>query len=50
VAFAVVPVILVRTLLLMNPAEIHERRLAQIRGEAHDAVDEEAFERLAYGE
>ncbi len=50
VAFTAVPVILVRTLLLMNPAEIHERRLAQIRGEVHDAVDQEAFERLAYGE
>jgi hypothetical protein len=49
-AFAAVPVVLVRTLLLMNPSTVHERRLAQIRGEVHDAVDEEAFERLAYGE
>jgi hypothetical protein len=50
VAFTAVPVVLVRTLLLMNPAEVHERRMAQIRGEVHDAVDEEAFERLAWGE
>lgn len=50
VAFAAVPIILLRTLLLMNPVEVHERRLSQIRGEVHDAVDEEAFERLAYGE
>lgn len=34
----------------MNPAALHERRLQQRRGEVHDAVDEEAFERLAYGE
>jgi hypothetical protein len=49
-AFGAVPIVLVRTLLLMNPATLHERRLQQIRGEVHDAVDEEAFERLAYGE
>jgi hypothetical protein len=49
-AFAAVPIVLVRTLLLMNPATLHERRLQQIRGEVHDGVDEEAFERLAYGE
>lgn len=49
-AFGAVPIVLVRTLLLMNPAALHERRLRQIRGEVHDAVDEEAFERLAYGE
>jgi hypothetical protein len=50
VAYAAIPVVLIRTLLLMNPSTVHERRLAQIRGEVHDAVDEEAFERLAYGE
>ena len=50
IAFGAVPIVLVRTLLLMNPATLHERRLQQIRGEVHDAVDEEAFERLAYGE
>jgi hypothetical protein len=50
IAFAAVPVTLVRTLLLMNPAEVHERRIEQLRGEVHDAVDQEAFERLAYGE
>src|SRR5579862_1527923 len=50
VAFTAVPIVLVRTLLLMNPAQVHERRLAQIRGEVHDAVDAEAFERLAWGE
>jgi hypothetical protein len=49
-AFGAVPIVLVRTLLLMNPTAVHERRLQQIRGEVHDAVDEEAFERLAYGE
>jgi hypothetical protein len=49
-AFGAVPIVLVRTLLLMNPATLHERRLQQIRREVHDAVDEEAFERLAYGE
>jgi hypothetical protein len=50
VAFAAVPIVLIRTLLLMNPATVHERRLEQIRGEVHDAVDEEVFQRLAYGE
>src|SRR6266511_1226104 len=49
-AFGAVPIVLVRTLLLMNPAALHERRRQQIRGEVDDAVDEEAFERLAYGE
>jgi hypothetical protein len=49
-AFGAVPIVLVRTLLLMNPATLHERRLQQLRGEVHDAVDEEAFERLAYDE
>jgi hypothetical protein len=49
-AFGAVPIVLVRTLLLMNPATLHERRLQQMRGEVHDAVDEEAFERLAYDE
>lgn len=49
-AFGAVPIVLVRTLLLMNPATMHERRLQQIRGEVHAAVDEEAFERLAYDE
>jgi hypothetical protein len=49
-AFGAVPIVLVRTLLLMNPATLHERRLQQIRGEVYDAVDEEAFERIAYGE
>jgi hypothetical protein len=49
-AFGAVPIVLVRTLLLMNPAALHERRLQQIRGEVHDAVDKEAFERLAYDE
>jgi hypothetical protein len=49
-AFGAVPIILVRTLLLMNPASAHQRRLDQIRAEVHDAVDAEAFERLAYGE
>jgi hypothetical protein len=49
-AFGAVPIILVRTLLLMNPASAHQRRLDQIRAEVYDAVDGEAFERLAYGE
>lgn len=49
-AFGAVPLVLVRTLLLMNPAMLHQRRLEQVRAEVRDAVDEEAFERLAYGE
>lgn len=49
-AFGFVPIVLVRTLVLMNPAYAHERRLDQIRAEVHDAVDNEAFERLAYTE
>jgi hypothetical protein len=48
-AFAAVPLLLIRTLAWMNPATPHEQRLAQIRAETYDAVDEEAFERLAYG-
>jgi hypothetical protein len=49
VALSAVPVVLVLTLVLMNPATLHKRRLDQIRAEVRDAVDEEAFERLAYG-
>lgn len=50
VALTAVPVVLVLTLRLMNPATLHERRRRQIRAEVRDTVDEEAFERLAYGE
>lgn len=50
IAFAAVPIALLRTLLLMNPATVHERRRQQIRGEVNDAVDEDAFERLAASE
>jgi hypothetical protein len=49
-AFAAVPLVLVRTLLLMGPASAQKRRIDQIHAEVHDAVDAEAFERLAYGE
>jgi hypothetical protein len=47
-AFAVVPIVLVRTLMLMNPATAHQRRIQQVRREVHDAVDAEVFERLAF--
>jgi hypothetical protein len=45
--FVTVPLVLTRTLFLMNPTTVHERRLQQIRAEVDDAVDNEAFEQLA---
>ncbi len=48
-AVSAIPIVLILTLRLMNPATLHKRRLNQLRAEVYAAVDEEAFERLAVG-